>query len=252
MPNNGRITKCPFYRDEKNLSISCEDIVRTFRWPAQKKRHMDSFCDDKWQECPVAQRLNELYKEDGVNRVHRLSHDNEELKKELRKVKSMLGKCQKREAKKDEEIRALRKECGKIEQHYFAEREKNKNAKEAEERMISELSDIGKLYEARFAYLMAVYADGTMSETDFKRWADENEYAITADTFGKSLTGREVVETWRVHARKIGEGKRDEHRQCDGPATEVQETGRGETGGEESENETDGECENGDSDSEEE
>ena len=45
MPNNGRITLCPYYRDEKNLSISCEDVFRRFRWKKQKTNWMDTYCD---------------------------------------------------------------------------------------------------------------------------------------------------------------------------------------------------------------
>ena len=140
MPNNGRITLCPYYRDEKNLSISCEDTFRRFRWPAQKKRHLDTYCDKNWQACPHAKRLTELYSsmegEDMNSKIKKLQHENEELKKELRKEVSMLGKSQKREQEKDELIRKLRHEKGVAEKLYFKERDRNRKHEGQEERFI--------------------------------------------------------------------------------------------------------------------
>jgi len=79
MPNNGRIAVCPYYRDEKNLSISCEDTYRRFRWPVQKSRWMDAYCDKGWEGCPFAQALNRLYERMGEG-----SMDGRELEMEHR------------------------------------------------------------------------------------------------------------------------------------------------------------------------
>ena len=48
------------------------------------------------------------------SKIKKLQHENEELKKELRKEVSMLGKSQKREQEKDELIRKLRHEKGHV------------------------------------------------------------------------------------------------------------------------------------------
>ena len=114
MPNNGHITLCPYYRDEKNKSISCDDIFRSFRYPVQKKRWMKAYCDAAWEDCPHAKKLNEMYDrvlEGGADmETEILKHNNAELTKELKSVKSMLGKSEKNNAKKDDSIAELRKE----------------------------------------------------------------------------------------------------------------------------------------------
>ena len=109
MPNNGRVTLCPYYRDEKNLSISCEDTFHRFRWAAQKRRHMDTFCDKDWKSCPYAQEIGAMYeKGDYMDEVKRAAFELEATKKELRKTATMLGKAQKREKEKDEKIRIIK------------------------------------------------------------------------------------------------------------------------------------------------
>ena len=63
MPNNGRITECPFYVNERNDYITCEDAKRRFADSQAKDEHMDTYCDDKWEECPYATAMLEAYKE---------------------------------------------------------------------------------------------------------------------------------------------------------------------------------------------
>lgn len=222
MPNNGRITLCPYYRDEKNLSISCEDTFRRFRWPAQKKRHLDTYCDKNWQECPHAKRLTELYSsmegEDVNSKIKKLQHENEELKKELRKEVSMLGKSQKREQEKDELIRKLRHEKGVAEKLYFKERDRNRKHEGQEERFIREMGILTREYETRFAYLMAEGKIPIMREREFRKWINEHEFELKPKfTDGGELYG------YKIKWRKI----EDEHG-AEGSAGENAKTGGGE------------------------
>ena len=201
MSNNGRITLCPFYRDEKNLSISCEDIFRRFRWRAQKEKWLDKYCDADWQNCPYAQKLNELYDEiegesEMNSKLKKLEHENEELRKELRKGASLLGKSQKREQEKDDLVRKLRREKGVAEKLYLKERDKNREYETKEKRFTNEINFISKEYEARFAYLMAEYRIPIMREREFRKWAAENEYRLNAKfTDGGELYGYKAE--WR-------------------------------------------------------
>lgn len=221
MPNNGRITICPYYRDEKNLSISCEDTFRRFRWPAQKKRHMDTYCDKDWKACPYAKKLSELYKslegETEMNsKLKRLEHENEELRRELRKGASLLGKTQKREQDKDNLIRTLRHEKDVAEKLYFKERDRNRGYEEKERRAVSEMSIISREYEARFAYLMAAHHIPMMREREFRKWINENEFKLEPKfTDGGALFG------YKVKWRKI-DGEHGTER----PAGENEKTGR--------------------------
>ena len=57
----GRFALCPFFMNEKRLSISCEDTVRQFYSKAEKKKQLKLYCDSDWQKCQYAIALNNLY-----------------------------------------------------------------------------------------------------------------------------------------------------------------------------------------------
>lgn len=187
MPNNGRITLCPFYRDEKNLSISCEDVFRRFRWKSQKERWLDIYCDKYWERCPHAVSLNVMYEEiertmgEAEQKVVQLEHQVKELKKELKKTASMLGRSEKREAAKEEEIKNLRKKNRFLEERYIEYSGKARQAESKEKKMQEQIGMIAEMYEARFAYLMTELSNGTFSEKDFKEWCKGKEYSIAFD-----------------------------------------------------------------------
>ena len=186
MPNNGRITLCPYYRDEKNLSISCEDIFRRYRWPAQKKNWMDKFCDKDWKKCPYAQDLDKLYEsyvegDTMGNKIKELTHKNTALVKEQRKTASMLGRANKREAEKDKQIAELQRKNRYLEEQYMKHRDQIEAAKEAEQRRMNELNTITAIHEGIIAYLMTTFAGGSFDKADFDAWTDKYEYVIVAD-----------------------------------------------------------------------
>ena len=104
MPNNGRITECPFYVNERNDYITCEDAKRRFQDSQTKEEHMDTYCDDKWEECPHAAAMLEAYKEGECSVV---TNKIKALESENRKVNIILTKAENREAVKDREIKKL-------------------------------------------------------------------------------------------------------------------------------------------------
>ena len=158
MPNNGRITLCPYYRDEKNLSISCEDTYRTFRWPAQKKKHMDRYCDKNWKECPHARKLNGLYSRMGdderMNTVEKLRHTEKELRRELKNLSTALGKSKKRENTKDEEIKSLRRQRDTALALYSKTKNELNDCRGKEDAIMKQFNEMAATYEARLAYMM--------------------------------------------------------------------------------------------------
>jgi len=184
MPNNGRITLCPYYRDEKNLSISCEDTYRTFRWPAQKKKHMDRYCDKNWKECPHARKLNRLYSRMGdderMNTVEKLRHTEKELRRELKNLSTALGKSKKRENTKDEEIKELRRQ---------------------RDAALAQFNEMAATYEARLAYMMQL-CGGFLDEVEARRWARSHDYEIRLAANTK--TGS--VSAWALEVQEVEDG----------------------------------------------
>ena len=226
MPNNGRITLCPYYRDEKNLSISCEDTSRQFRWPAQKKRHMDMYCDHDWKACPYAQQLTELYEhaekeEDQMSKkILTLTHERDEAIKERRKLSSMLGKAKKREAEKDRKIRDLLNRNRALSDLYLRYRDEAKELREKERGIYEDMTFMAQRYEARFAYLIG-FAGGKINEKEFEAWAKTHEYRVLPEYEYNSESDKNELTAYTAVVREISD---DTDR---GPATEIPETGGG-------------------------
>lgn len=227
MPNTGRITVCPYYRDEKNLSISCEDTFRRFRWPAQKNDWMDKYCDKDWKACEYAQELEKLYDKMGgddlSDRILELEHELREKDKELRKVSSMLGKSTKREGIKEEKIRELLTQNRALEKVLLREKAKNKELDLKLLKATKDIEALSDIYEGRIAYLMANFTDGYLNEVDLERWANSFEYVLIPEATEENAEGKEVVVLWRVMTREI----EDNAHQPRGSSSEVSQTGGG-------------------------
>ena len=227
MPNTGRITKCPYYRDEKNLSISCEDTFRRFRWPAQKNNWMDKYCDDNWQACEHAKELEALYDKMGGNemgnKILQLEQENAAIKKELRKVSSMLGKATKREERKDDKIRELMTQNRALEKVMLREKQKSAELKHKLDKATLDITALADIYEGRIAYLLANFTDGFLNEEELRKWAESFEYALVPEATEEDPDGREVVVLWRVMTREI----EDDAHKSRGPSSEVSQTGGG-------------------------
>lgn len=205
MPNNGRITLCPYYRDEKNLSISCEDTYRTFRWPAQKKKHMDRYCDKNWKECPHARKLNRLYSRMGdderMNTVEKLRHTEKELRRELKNLSTALGKSKKRESTKDEEIKELRRQRDAALALYNKAKNELNDCRGKEDAIMRQFNEMAATYEARLAYMMQL-CGGYLDEVEARRWARSHDYEIRLAANTK--TGS--VGAWFVEVQEVEDG----------------------------------------------
>lgn len=155
MSNNGRITLCPFYKNEKNLSISCEDIYRTFASTEDKKNHMDYYCDNNWIECPYSKELDRLYNQIGgneeMNTIERLRHNERALIKELRSVSTILGKTKRREEEKDRYIKELQRQLSSMKRLYILTKNKLDECRKNEEIIYEQIMEMQKCYEEKMA-----------------------------------------------------------------------------------------------------
>lgn len=194
MPNNGRITLCPYYRNENKKSISCEDTFHRFRWAREKEKHMDNYCDRDWTACEWAASLNEVYeKEEDVS--ERLEeHKLQAIEKELRKTASMLGRAEKRLEDREKTIRELRRKKMMIEKEHMKLSKRLQEVKKEEQKAVEQIMAITAIYESRFAYLMDTYCDGILDDEDVEVWGEGKEFAVVADKTDDE--GR--VRTWKV------------------------------------------------------
>ena len=178
MPNNGRITLCPYYRNERALTVTCEDCVRRFRYAATKKRWMDEYCDKDWQQCPYAAELDRVYEEGG----NMAEHEVKSLKTELRKTVNRLERLIRSDNAKADDIKKLRKKNKILEDRNNDLIKRDIAGRKAmaaqEEKFFSELQGLSQIYESRLAYLMSEYAGGSFVEADAEKWAEGKEYAI--------------------------------------------------------------------------
>lgn len=204
MPNNGRITICPYYRNESGLTISCEDVIRRFRWPGQKKRHMDTYCDDAWQMCPFAAELNRLYEEGDENDM--TEHKIAELNKELKSRTAKLNRAVKREEAKDKVIKDLRRKAKAWEDRYQELKAKSIRQEKTERKAFDQIQSITQMYEARFAYLMSELNGGMLDEREVENWSKGKSFAIVAE----EKDGNGCVVKWKVVVKDENESRRSE------------------------------------------
>lgn len=209
MPNNARIPLCPFYKDEKNKSISCEDVYRSF--PSVKKKYawMDMYCDEwDWMKCPYAVDLNEAYErlEKGDNKALE-KHEIEALKKELRSISTKLGKAEKRierQQRKIDELRTVNQSLTNINiqldqrmKRYYKDAQKAKEQlHEYEQKIDAQVKKIAEVYEQRLAYMIETHAPGhRLYEDEIKEWAENKAFAIIYDK-------DEYGDCWKVVFKK--------------------------------------------------
>ena len=221
MPNNGRITECPFYVNERNDYITCEDAKRRFQDSQTKEEHMDTYCDDKWEECPYAAAMLEAYKEGECSVV---TNKIKALESENRKVNIMLTKAENREAVKDREIKklvmrsdSLGKRCGKL-------KELHERLEQTQQLAMEQIQSAMDICEARVAYLLSEMPDGKLDEVKFREWHTKHEFCLLPE--GEATDDEFKITGWVLRARKAGEGDGTE-----GLTGEPAEAGRSQTEG---------------------
>ena len=191
MPNNTRIPFCPFYKDEKNKSISCEDTYHVFSDVDEKYAWMDMYCDEwEWQKCPYAMDLTEAYARLEKGDEKALEKQKiESMQKELKSLSSKLGRAEKRierQQKKIDELRAVNTSFTNVnnslekqkKEFYTRWRKAQDELDKGNETVMEELRRLGDIYEQRMCYLIDRFADGFFCESDVERWAGDREFAL--------------------------------------------------------------------------
>ena len=221
MPNNGRITECPFYVNERNDYITCEDAKRRFQDSQTKEEHMDTYCDDKWEECPHAAAMLEAYKEGECSVV---TNKIKALESENRKVNIMLTKAENREAVKDREIKKLVMRSDSLGKRYGKLKELHERLEQTQQLAMEQIQSAMDICEARVAYLLSEMPDGKLDEVKFREWHTKHEFCLLPE--GEATDDEFKITGWVLRARKAGEGDGTE-----GLTGEPAEAGRSQTEG---------------------
>lgn len=212
MPNEGRITLCPYYHYGRKNKIVCEDVARAFTSQDKKDQWMDKYCDAAWEECKWAAELNKVYQEGGDMPMHVI----EAMKKELHKRDTMAGRDRKRLEAKEEEIKELRKKKRVLEDKL----QKAEKALVNQERLEREFITLASLYECRFAYLIEKLG-GTVSEEDMESWAKGKEFAVVGEEEDGNRIWRSVVREVKYESANTDDdpaGADNEEEQSEDPA----------------------------------
>lgn len=195
MPNSNHYVLCPYYGGDKNESISCEDVIRTFPNLKKKEWYMKTYCDSEWKKCTYAQVLNSAY-EEGEEALER-----EKIKateKEIKSLQTRLGIEKKRTERQQKKIDDLMQQKKEL---YGKWRAVNEELTNINMKIYGQLQQMVQLYEDRMAYLIATKCDGELKEKDVEAWAEGKEFAVTCDYAAKERV-------WKVITRE--EKKKDE------------------------------------------
>lgn len=186
MPNYTRIPLCPFFRDEKKKSISCEDVFRSFSTADRKIMWMEIYCDEwDWVKCPYAVDLNEMYERisKGADmETEQMKQKIEAMKKELRHKATLLGRADKRLEAKDEEIKELRRKNKDLDEKRREEFKKRRKAEieldKKAEKASEQLQEVITLYKNAFCYLLSKCPDMKIPEAEIKEWAEGKHFTV--------------------------------------------------------------------------
>lgn len=191
--NSGRYTRCPYYRWEYEARITCEDTYRHFECKAQKNAWMDMYCDSwDWMKCPYAADLTEAYEryEKGDEKALE-NHENEALRKEIKSIAMKLGHAE----RKIRKLTAKAEDLEKQKMIYFERyRKALEQLDEYEKKIAGQVQVIVDAYEARLAYMMAMFSDGTLNESDVEDWIKDKEFAIVKTDYGFEVVYKEETD----------------------------------------------------------
>lgn len=191
--NSGRYTRCPYYRWEYEARITCEDTYRHFECKAQKNAWMDMYCDSwDWMKCPYAADLTEAYEryEKGDEKALE-KHENEALRKEIKSIAMKLGHAE----RKIRKLTAKAEDLEKQKMLYFERyRKALEQLDEYEKKIAGQVQVIVDAYEARLAYMMAMFSDGTLNESDVEDWIKDKEFAIVKTDYGFEVVYKEETD----------------------------------------------------------
>ncbi len=216
MPNNTRIPICPYFRDEKNKSVSCEDVYRGFDSVARKCAWMDKYCDEwTWAECPYAKDLNEMYEriERGADmETEQMAQKIKAMSKELRYKATLLGRADKRLEAKEAEIKDLRKKNRRLEElreeEYKKRRQIETTLDRKSEKAAAQLTEVIKLYKGAMCYLLSKTPDGKVPEDEIKEWAKDKYYTVVR------MCDEDGILKWMLDVQEVTDT--DESNECEG------------------------------------
>ena len=203
MPNSVHTVICPYYMNEFNRSISCEDVCRAFDSLNSKNAWMMQYCDSwDWMRCPYAIDLTEAYarKEKGDEKALE-KNKIKALEKENKGLQTNLGRA----TKKIERLHQINDMMQK--KWKTAEKLLDDYQKHESERYFA----MARLYEDRIAYLIDTHCGGRLAEADVKAWAEGKEYALTFDK-------ESVDPIWIVKTREETEADEDVSESVSGAA----------------------------------
>lgn len=183
MPNDKHLPLCPFYKRHMERSITCEDVCRTFSTSAKKEMWLRTYCDTPaWEQCEYAQDLNKAYEKlfKGDDKAI-MEQEYESLKREIKKLSTLLGKAEKRvqrQQKKIDELRAVNKSfITRNDDLYKKWRDINGTLEAYEENMADQVQQLVDAYETRLAFLVDRY--GPFSDVDVDEWRrDKAAFAL--------------------------------------------------------------------------
>lgn len=182
MPNDKHLPLCPFYKRHMSRSITCEDVCRTFSDSDKKEMWLKTYCDTTaWETCKYAQDLNKAYERlfKGDDRAI-MENEYESLKREIKKLSTLLGKSEKRverQQKKIDELRAVNQSfVTRNEDLYRKWREISGTLDAYESSVADQVQQLIDAYEVRLAYL--VDRHGTFSDVDVDEWRRDKSFAL--------------------------------------------------------------------------
>ena len=209
-----RYTRCPFYIDENKLTISCEDVCRSFDSMDEKWTWMDMYCDTwDWMKCPHAADISEAYRKAEEGDV--MAIENQEinaLKKEVHALRTKLGavtkKSERPQKKLDEQRELVKSYQRKNEDLYRKWRSLDDKVRKDDDKIWNELGSLSEIYEQRMAYLIDTCCpDKRLYEEDVEAWAKDREFALVFDR--DDVESNPFRRTWKVVFKEDGQQDTD-------------------------------------------
>ena len=115
----------------------------------------------------------------------------QEIKAQKKEIESLLRKLGRANKKLDKE-RAKNKDLEAQKRIYFEKwRKAQDQLNEYEKKIADQIMGISNAYEARLAYMMDMFSDGTLNESDVKDWLQDKEWAIVKNEYGYEVVFQE-------------------------------------------------------------
>lgn len=194
-----RYTRCPFYIDENKLTISCEDVCRSYDSLDEKWAWMDMYCDSwDWMRCPYAMDISEAYRkaEEGDSMAIEEQEINA-LKKENHALRTKLGtqtkKAERLQKRLDEQKELVKSYQRRNESLYKKWRDAFEKVRGEDDQIWNEMVTLTQIYEQRMCYLIDTYADGKFYDEDAEAWAGDKEFKLAVDYEEDSRKAWKVV-----------------------------------------------------------